>query len=244
MQAGTFNNPMGNMTNPSKFLFNRDFSAPEEPKVVAPVEPEIPMMPVSDHERLLAEARAQAFEDGKAQAAQDHLNAQEKLLTEEVGRLVGAVGTVLSQMEEQQVAQEKDAVGLAFLIARRLCAHLIARQPLAETIALVTQCLGPLRRAPHLVIRVAEKDVERLKKRVDPIVHEKGFEGRLVILGEPAIVRGDCHIEWADGGILRDRKALERQIDASIRAYLQARADSAKAHRAQAETGRGKETDA
>ena len=65
---------------------------------------------------------------------------------------------------------------------------------------------------------------EALKKRVDPIVHEKGFEGRLVILGEPGIARGDCHIEWADGGILRDRKALEKQVDASIRNYIQARA--------------------
>ena len=239
-----FYKPMGKMTNPSKFLFNRDFSAPEEPKVVAPVEPEIPMMPVSEHERQLAEVRAKAFEEGKTQALKDHLNAQDKLLTDEVGRLVDAAGTVLARVEEQQVAQEKDATSLAFLIARRLCAHLIARQPLAETIALVTECLGPLRRAPHLVIRVAEKDVEGLKKKVDPIVHEKGFEGRLVILGEPEIVRGDCHIEWADGGILRDRKTLERQIDASIRAYLQARADSAKAHRAQAEPSRGKETDA
>lgn len=244
MQGANTYKPMGSMTNPSKFLFNRDFSAPEEPEVAAPVEPEIPMMPVSDHERLMAEARAQAFEEGKAQAAQDHLGAQETRLTEEVGRLVAAVGNVMEELEEQQVAQEKDATSLAFLIARRLCAHLIARQPLAETVALVTQCLGPLRRSPHLVIRVAEKDVDGLKKRVDPIVHEKGFEGRLVILGEPEIVRGDCHIEWADGGILRDRKALERQIDASIRAYLQARADSAKAHRSQAEPGRGKETDA
>ena len=244
MQGADYYKPMGNMTNPSKFLFNRDFSAQEEPEVVAPAEPETPMMPVSDHERLLAEARAQAFEEGKAQASQEHLNGQEKLLTEEVGRLAEAVGTVLTGLEEQQVAQEKDATSLAFLVARRLCAHLIARQPLAETIALVTQCLGPLRRAPHLVIRVAEKDVEGLKKRIDPIVHEKGFEGRLVILGEPGIVRGDCHIEWADGGILRDRKALERQIDTSIRAYLQARADGAKAHRAQAEPSRGKETDA
>jgi len=73
------------------------------------------------------------------------------------------------------------------------------------------------------VIRIAEKDVDTLKAHVDPIVHEKGFEGRLVILGEPDIGRGDCHIEWADGGIKRNRKALENDIDASIRAYLRAR---------------------
>lgn len=220
--AATYNR-MGTMTNPSKFLFNVDFSEPEEPEVVAPPEPEIPMIPVTEHEKLLEKARAKAFEEGRVKALQDLQTRQETLLTAEVQNLVQAVGEVVQSLDEMQSAREKDAISLAFLVARRLCAHLIARQPLAETVALVSECLGPLRKAPHLVIRVAEKDVEALKAQVDPIIHEKGFEGRLVILGEPDISRGDCHIEWADGGIRRDRKALESEIDTSIRTYLRAR---------------------
>ncbi|WP_208995164.1 FliH/SctL family protein [Roseibium hamelinense] len=221
------------MTNKSKFLFDIDFSEPEEPEVVAPPEPEIPMMPVQEHQKALKAAKAQAFEEGRAKALKDLQSGQEKLLTDEVHRLVDAVSRVLDDLGEQQAAQEKDAIGLCFLIARRLCAHLIARQPLAETVALVSECLGPLRRAPHLVIRVPEKDVEALRSKVDPIVHEKGFEGRLVILGEPELARGDCHIEWADGGIRRDRKAIERDIDASVKSYFQAQAAAAKARRPQ-----------
>ncbi|CTQ75361.1 flagellar assembly protein H [Roseibium alexandrii] len=220
-EAGTYTR-LGTMTNPSKFLFNTDFAEPEEPEVVEPPKPEIPMMPVADHKAQLQKAKAQAFEEGRVQALKDLQTKQETLLTEEVGHLVAAVGRVLETIDDSVANQEKDAVGLAFLVARRLCAHLIARQPLAETVALVSECLGPLRRAPHLVIRVAERDVEVLKAKVDPIIHEKGFEGRLVILGEPEIARGDCHIEWADGGIRRDRKALEAEIDGSIRAYLKA----------------------
>jgi flagellar assembly protein FliH len=233
---------MGSMTNPSKFLFNMDFSEPEEPEVVAPPEPEIPMIPVSEHEALLKAAKAAAFEEGRVKALQDLQTKQETLLTAEVGKLVDAVGSVLKTLDEAQAAREKDAIGLAFLVARRLCAHLIARQPLAETVALVSECLGPLRKAPHLVIRIAEKDVEALKAQVDPIVHEKGFEGRLVILGEPEISRGDCHIEWADGGIRRNRKAIETEIDASIRSYLKARGP-AKREQPSAATAE-KETDA
>ncbi|WP_208978072.1 FliH/SctL family protein [Labrenzia sp. 011] len=215
---------MRSMTNPSKFLFNIDFAEPEEPEVVVQPEPEIPMITVAEHEKLLAKARAKALEEGRVKALADLQTKQETLLTAEVGQLVGAVGEVLQSLDDQQAAREQEAVSLAFLVARRLCAHLIARQPLAETVALVSECLGPLRKAPHLVIRIAEKDVEALKAQVDPIIHEKGFEGRLVILGEPDISRGDCHIEWADGGIRRDRKALEGEIDTSIRAYLRARA--------------------
>ena len=211
------------MTNTSKFLFSTDFSEPEEEEFVAPPEPEVPKITVAEHEKLLAQVKAQSFEEGRAQALKDLQTKQETLLTAEVSQLIEAVGKVVDTLDEMQVAREKDAIGLAFLVARRLCAHLIARQPLAETVALVSECMGPLRKAPHLVIRVAERDVESLKKQIDPIVHEKGFEGRLVILGEPDISRGDCHIEWADGGIKRDRKALETEIDGNIRAYIKAR---------------------
>ncbi|WP_420414113.1 FliH/SctL family protein [Roseibium sp.] len=226
---------MGTMTNPSKFLFNVDFSEPEEPEEIAPPEPEIPMIPVADHQKLLEKAKAQAFEEGRVQALKDMQTKQETLLTEEVNHLTKVIGQVLQTVDESISAQEKDAVSFAFLVARRLCSHLIARQPLAETIALVSECLGPLRRAPHLVIRVGEQDVEALKAKVDPIIHEKGFDGRLVILGEPEIDRGDCHIEWADGGIKRDRKALEAEIDGSIRAYLAARSAPKPATKAEAE---------
>ncbi|MEP3048231.1 MAG: FliH/SctL family protein [Roseibium sp.] len=214
------------MTAPSKYMFSTDFSEPEEQEVVAPPVPEVPKITVAEHKKLLEQAKATAFEEGRAEALKDLQTKQETLLTAEVKQLAGAVGDVLGTLDEIQAHREKDAIGLSFLVARRLCAHLIARQPLAETVALVSECLGPLRKAPHLVIRVAERDVEALKTQVDPIVLENGFDGRLVILGEPEIGRGDCHIEWADGGIKRDRKALEAEIDGSIRAYLKARGTS------------------
>ncbi|WP_417691040.1 flagellar assembly protein FliH [Roseibium sp.] len=214
---------MGHMTSPSKFLFDTDFTEPDVPEVEAPMEPEIPMMSVADHKAALATAKKIAFEDGRAAAAKELGGSQELRLTEAVHELVAMSEQILSDAQTQMDAQENDAISLAFLVARRLCAHLLARQPLAETVALFSECLGPLRRAPHLVVRVAPQDVDPLKAKVDPIVLEKGFEGKLVILGEAEIARGDCRIEWAEGGILRDRKALEKQIDTSIRGYLQAR---------------------
>lgn len=215
------------MVSPAKFLFNMDFAEPDEPEVELPVEPEVPMMPVADHDAIVAAAKAQAFEEGKAAALQDLLGTQEKHLTDQVQELTSVCQNVLETIEEMEAAKEKEAIGFSFLVARRLCAHLLARQPMGEILALITECLGPLRRAPHLVIRVAERDVEALKQRIDPIVQEKGFEGRLVILGEADISRGDCHIEWADGGIRRDRKALEAEIDGHIKSYFASRTKKA-----------------
>ena len=234
---------MSRFTTPSKFLFSTDFAAPEAPAAELPQEPAVPMMPVAQHEALLAAAIADARSKGRAEGMEEARAGEERRLADEAARLVSVAQQVFDEIDGFREEIERDAISLAFLVARRLCAHLIARSPLGEIVALVSECLGPLREAPHLVIRVAVKDVDALKKRMDPLIEEKGFEGRLVILGEPEVERGDCRIEWADGSILRDRKAIEKQIDQIIRGYFQAKA-AARARPQARETAATGETEA
>jgi len=52
-----------------------------------------------------------------------------------------------------------------------------------------------------------------------------GFEGRLILLAEPGMAPGDCRIEWADGGLVRDRAATEAAIGEAVSRYLAARRD-------------------
>src|SRR5450759_3582805 len=55
------------------------------------------------------------------------------------------------------------------------------------------------------------------------IAHARGFEGRLVVLSDPAMAPGDCRIEWADGGVARDRAATLATIDDAVARYVAAR---------------------
>lgn len=216
----------------SRFLFDRNFAAidvaPEPDEVEDPAVPEVPMMPVADHEALLAAAEQAAYERGRASLALEQQQTDEGRLAEETRRLSDDISALIGQLDTDQARQEKDAVALSFLVARRICAHLIAREPLGEIVALISECLGPLRRAPHLVIRVRAGDLEALKAKVDPLVSEKGFEGRVVFLGEPDLGAGDCRIEWADGGIVRDRRAIEKQVDQAARRYFEGRRSAAR----------------
>ena len=52
--------------------------------------------------------------------------------------------------------------------------------------------------------------VEPVDALMQRMARERGFEGRLVILGEPDIAPGDVRLEWADGGVVRDRARIER----------------------------------
>jgi flagellar assembly protein FliH len=56
------------------------------------------------------------------------------------------------------------------------------------------------------------EDVETLLKRSG---REHGFEGRIIVIGDEDLGPGDVRIEWADGGVARDRASFERALAAA-----------------------------
>jgi flagellar assembly protein FliH len=77
--------------------------------------------------------------------------------------------------------------------------------------------------APHVVVRVAEPVYEIAQPRLEQIAQLSGFQGRLVVLAEPGMALGDCRIEWADGGLAREREAIEGAISEAVGRYVSAR---------------------
>ena len=54
-------------------------------------------------------------------------------------------------------------------------------------------------------------------------MRSRDLDTRLIVLAEPEIQVGDCRIEWADGGVNRDRSATEAVIDEAVTRYVKAR---------------------
>ena len=90
---------------------------------------------------------------------------------------------------------------------------LIAAEPLGEITGLVSECFSHLVSTPHLVVRINESLYEIARERIERLAKQSGFEGRLVILAEPDIETGDCRIEWADGGVVLERAAIDAKIN-------------------------------
>ncbi len=223
------------MTRPAPYLFDLDFSKPAPPsEPERPAAPPEPPRPTVDLEQHLAElvaveerARAEGFAEGREEGfAAGRLDAEARAaerLADAAASLVGVARTLLAGLDAERLAVEAGAVELAVVAAEKLAGRLIEEQPLAEIRALLAECLGPLRKAPHLVVRLDARDAAGLEPEVARIARETGFEGRVVILGEDDLARGDCRIEWADGGILRDRAASAREIEAIVERWISAR---------------------
>ena len=115
------------------------------------------------------------------------------------------------------------AAKVAVAVARKLAPELIAREPFAELSALAAGCFRHLVAAPHVVVRVNDALQERARELLEETARAGGFDGRLVVLAEPEIAAGDCRIEWADGGVKRDRATIEGAIEEAVARYVAAR---------------------
>ena len=203
------------MAAPAKFLFDMDFSAPDKTR-------ERPATP-SEIAQKIASAEARAYRDGydtaqrEAKAESDRRTA---LALEEIAIGIQGIATRFSGIE---IRMETEAVDVAVAVARKLCGELISGEPLVEISRLVSDCFSHLVSTPHLVVRINDSLYEAAHERIERLAKQSGFAGRLVILAEPEIANGDCRIEWADGGVVLERAAIEAKINELVGRYMASR---------------------
>jgi flagellar assembly protein FliH len=203
------------MAAPAKFLFDMDFSAPDKTRERAATSAEIA--------QKIASAEARAYRDGY-EAAQREAKAESDrraaLALEEIGLAIRGIATRFSGIEARM---ETEAVDVAVAVARKLCDELISGEPLGEITGLVSDCFAHLVSTPHLVVRINDSLYDAARARIERQAAQSGFEGRLVILAEPDIATGDCRIEWADGGVVLERAAIEAKINELVGRYMASR---------------------
>ena len=203
------------MAAPAKFLFDVDFSAQDKARDRAPTTAEIAQKIAS------AEARAygEGFEAGQREAKAES-DRRTALALEEIG--IGIQG-IKSRFTGIETRMETEAVEVAVAVARKLCSELIAGEPLGEIAALVRDCFSHLVSAPHLVVRINDGLYDTARDRIERLAKQSAFDGRLVILAEPDVESGDCRIEWADGGVVLERAAVEAKISELVGRYMASR---------------------
>jgi flagellar assembly protein FliH len=196
-------------------MFDLDFAAPDRAREKAPTPAEIA--------QKIAEAEARAYRagfDAAQREAKVEADRRAALALEEIGIAIKGIASRFGGIETRM---ETEAVDVAVAVARKLCSELIAAEPLTEITGLVQDCFSHLVSTPHLVVRINDALYEGARERIELLAKQSGFEGRLVILAEPGIATGDCRIEWADGGVVLERAAIETKIDELVGRYMASR---------------------
>ena len=186
------------------FLFDTDFRRPR-PSADA-------LRAAEAAVRAEAAAHARGLHEGRSQA-----EAQiQGRFADAVNRLALAAAGLLAQGDAREAEREAQAVEVAVLIARKVAGDALDANPLAGITEAARAALQHLRGVPHLVVRVHESLVEPAESLVKRLARERGYEGRLVVLGCPDTAPGDARIEWADGGVVRERAGIEAAVLAAL----------------------------
>jgi flagellar assembly protein FliH len=201
----------------TKYLFDEDFSSGERPTIT-----------LVEAERRRADAESQAYRNGFAAGLAQAQNDDARKATATLGAIADAMERFNTALVGIEARLETEAVQVAVAVAAKLAPELIAREPLAEISALASESFDHLVKAPHVVVHISAEIYEAAKAKLDEIAQARGFEGRLVVMSDAAMAPGDCRIEWADGGLARDRAATLATIDELVTRYVAARANETK----------------
>lgn len=203
------------MAAPAKFLFDVDFSAPDRSRERAATPAEIAAR--------VAQAEAQAYHNGfDAGQRESHVESERRIAAsfQQIGNSIAAIAAQFAEIESRL---QTEAVDVAVATARKLSGALIEAEPLAEITELVSDCFKHLVSTPHLVIRINDGLYEQARDTFERMAKQSGFAGRLIVLAEPELAVGDCKIEWADGGVVREAAAIDAKITELVERYVASR---------------------
>jgi len=206
------------MSGPAKFLFDLDFAKGNDRE---------PAITLAEHTVKIAEAETAAHQRGYAQAQSDARVESDRRIAAALERVAACLGEATGALKTIEARLECEAVEVAVAVARKLAPALLEREPFAEISALASDCFRELIVAPHIVVRVNDALYAGAREKIDGVARAHGFEGRLVVLGETGVAPGDCRIEWADGGVIREVGAAGAAIDEAVARYIGARRGSA-----------------
>lgn len=209
------------MAAPAKFLFDTDFSAPDRSRERAATAAEIAQQ--------VAAAETVAYRNGYEAAQREAKVEADRRMAAALEQINIHLQGVAARVSNVEARMETEAVDVAIAVARKLAGALVAAQPLGEITALIMDCFAHLVATPHLVVRINEQLYDGARERIEKLAKQSGFEGRLVILAEPEIATGDCRIEWADGGVVLERAAIDAKINELVGRYMASRNETAAA---------------
>jgi len=198
---------------PAKFMFDIDFGAPKPANT----------MPLADHETKVGEAETRGYRNGFAAGQQEAAGESARRLAIAMESVAHSLSILTHGLSGVELRVEAEAVGVAVATGRKLAEALIAREPFAEIEALAKDCFRELVNTPHVVVRVNDALYSETQDKLAGIARETGFDGRLLVLAEPDIAVGDCRIEWADGGMMRDRAAADALIGETVQRFVEGR---------------------
>ncbi len=201
------------ISSPQKFSFDLDMSQDNQNSR---------LIGEAELATMLQDAEEKGYKKGLVEGENSAANINAANLVKATSNLAKRTMAIAKTADDHQKQTLHDAACLGISTGRKLAANLIARFPMDEIRTLIGECLSSLEDVPHLVIRCHPDLAKAIEVETTKLMSTSGFDGRLIIMGEPDILLGDARLEWVNGGLVRDMAKISSQIDQHVKSFIEA----------------------
>jgi flagellar assembly protein FliH len=215
-----------------KFLFDVSFDVDEQAaarrqkakEAAPPPPPPPPTFSTEELEKARTKAYAEGRKAGQAAGCQQGRSEAEGEMqaaaTDALVRLADGVGQLVADRDDVNAGRTAQPLRIALAVIGKLLPSLVRRHGAQELEDFITACLSEAVDEPRLAIRINEGLMATLRPRIEEMAAQRGFAGRLIILGDPGVAPADARIEWAEGGAERNTNQLLAEITATAERML------------------------
>lgn len=206
------------MQKDKKFLFDVNiFDAP--PKEEEIVEDLPPPPPVFSEEEL-AVAKDMAFEQGRQLGQKEQKDSREQYIAQSLEKIADNFSHIFAAETVRESIFEKESLKLAIQALDTLFPSLNEKIGPEEVRKSIEKTLVDHRKTKEITLRVPtgmKDEIETLISRIRTGEHD---EVLWRVTEDPALLKGDCVLEWSDGGAIRDSARIARDIRKNIEKQL------------------------
>lgn len=208
------------------FFALRDFSQPlqEESEFVevnlaAEAAPVAPPPPPTYSQAELDKEKAMSFSEGlqkgitEGRAGAENDQSQVNLqLQQLMSRLNADLTATRQEFLELYQSKYHELIGLALAVAGKVAGTALKESSDQIISSLIEQTLPMLLRQPKVIIAVHPEIKSVMESHVLRIAMESGYEGTVIVNGNPALAISDCRLEWQDGAVERNSENIWKEI--------------------------------
>ncbi|MEQ8397717.1 hypothetical protein [Thalassobaculum sp.] len=228
---------------PRPFTFDYSFDdgaderrkAEEDAKKRAAQEAKSNRPPTFTQEQL-EQAKVEAHAAGRQEGMDDAMAGIEQQIARTMDATFSRLPKVFEEHAAWTKAMEVDALRLAVALMRKLAPELSRNSELPEVERIIREAFGFLTEQPKVMIRVAPTLEEALRDKVALMASRVGYEGQVVLVGDPELPTDDCRVSWQAGAVERSLDDTWDQIDQIVGRALAGQPERIKTERADANT--------
>lgn len=158
-------------------------------------------------------AKAEAYARGRQEGMDDAMAGIEQQVARTLDAVFSRIAKVFQQHTDWTKEMETDAARLGLAVIGRLAPELARDRELPEVEAVIREAFGFLTEQPKVMIRVAKELEEPLSGKVELMASRVGYEGQVVLVGDPELPIDDCRVSWQAGAVERSLDDVWGQIE-------------------------------